>query len=572
MFRSMSLLIMGYIVFHLSSIVTFAQASFQGIGFLTGATSSLALDVSPDGEYVVGISGGGLPFIWSATTGMQAMSEQIGIATGVSAFGNAACGTLRSSPEQAFYWTTSGGVILLGSLPGGSISQSFDISDDGQVVTGTGNSTAGSQGFIWTAGGGMTGLGDLPGGNFFSSAEGISGDGMVVVGWSRSVDNFGEAFRWTLGGGMTGLGSLSGFTSSHAYAASFDGSVIVGFCTMNTDNGQIIEATRWSGSSISSLGRLPGGTHSRAYGVSNDGQVVVGQAGTSTAQVAFIWDAVNGIRDLKDALEFEYGLNLSGWNLTLANGISSDGKVIVGYGTNPSGQGEAWRAVLPPQQQITVISPITNEILIADTQHDILWASDTSIVSLLIEFSDDDGTTYSIVATDVPADSNIYAWTVPKALSTRCRIKISNVNNSDVFAESNLFKVKGYQLTRFTTDGNYEAFKPDVDGWSFANTDTNMWPATWWEQFNYQSGIDPYTNQPYPDEEPFLSAQPSDFPDWPLFVRVYGESRCYWADSRGIYQEQSKTKWNNIKTPTREGSCAGFAISSLIAFDDDQAF
>jgi hypothetical protein len=42
----------------------------------------------------------------------------------------------------------------------------------------------------------------------------------------------------------------------------------------------------------------------------------------------------------------EYGLDLSGWTLYSATGISDDGKVIVGNGFNPMGLAEAWIADL----------------------------------------------------------------------------------------------------------------------------------------------------------------------------------------------------------------------------------
>lgn len=43
----------------------------------------------------------------------------------------------------------------------------------------------------------------------------------------------------------------------------------------------------------------------------------------------------------------DLGLNLTGWRLSSASGISADGTVIVGTGYNPASQQEAWRAVVP---------------------------------------------------------------------------------------------------------------------------------------------------------------------------------------------------------------------------------
>jgi hypothetical protein len=105
------------------------------------------------------------------------------------------------------------------------------------------------------------------------------------------------------------------------------------------------------------LGDLPGGAVlSAAYATTADGSVVVGSAGIAgsctpfgcqTAPRAFIWDATNGLRDLNTVLT-GLGLDLGGWVLREARGISADGRVIVGTGTNPDGNFEAWRVELTP--------------------------------------------------------------------------------------------------------------------------------------------------------------------------------------------------------------------------------
>ncbi len=43
----------------------------------------------------------------------------------------------------------------------------------------------------------------------------------------------------------------------------------------------------------------------------------------------------------------ELGLDLTGWALFEARGISDDGLTIVGFGANPSGQTEVWIAIVP---------------------------------------------------------------------------------------------------------------------------------------------------------------------------------------------------------------------------------
>ena len=77
-----------------------------------------------------------------------------------------------------------------------------------------------------------------------------------------------------------------------------------------------------------------------------DGSIIVGGSGSPCADAAFIWDAIHGTRDLQSVLESDYGLDLTGWQLREATGISDNGLTIVGTGCNPDGDTEAWIATL----------------------------------------------------------------------------------------------------------------------------------------------------------------------------------------------------------------------------------
>jgi hypothetical protein len=54
------------------------------------------------------------------------------------------------------------------------------------------------------------------------------------------------------------------------------------------------------------------------------------------------------MRSLRDLLVTGYGLDLAGWTLTEARDVSADGTIIVGWGTNPSGDTEGWVAEIEP--------------------------------------------------------------------------------------------------------------------------------------------------------------------------------------------------------------------------------
>jgi probable HAF family extracellular repeat protein len=343
----------------LASSASHAAPMFVPLGNLDGPDSrSEARAVSADGSVVVGMSRG-WAFRWTRDEGMVGLSDFDGYseANDVSSDGSVIVGSSHNrvagaiNPE-AFRWTRESGLVGLGDLPGGySNSGASGVSADGSIVIGHGFDAAGLQSVRWTSEGGMVAIGGF--GSPYT--RGVSGDGSVVVGNGHASYPNAEAFRWTSESGMVGLGDLpGGYSSSLANDVSADGSVLVG--RGESESGS--EALRWtSADGMIGLGDLPGGRFlSEAYGVSADGSIIVGSSTVVTRTIiidgtpfsaddpkAFLWDEANGMRPLDQVLT-SFGLDLTGWWITAALGISDDGHTIVGYGTNPSGQREAWLA------------------------------------------------------------------------------------------------------------------------------------------------------------------------------------------------------------------------------------
>ncbi len=244
------------------------------------------------------------------------------------------------------------------------------VSDDGLVVAGKSKVTDPNDGtksvkeaFIWEDDV-MTGLGFLAddGIDYESEALGISGDGFVVVGKAKNTDpndatsSVKEAFVWE-DGVMTGLGFLQDDTDkveSEARAASYDGSVVVGNSRVDDPNNptkSIKEAFIWEDGVMTGLGFLAdaaGPFESKATGVSADGSVVVGESKLVTGKEAFIWTAEsNEMRSLRDVLEEDLGVDLTGWTLSKPPVISSDGETMIALATNPDGDVEAFVTYLP---------------------------------------------------------------------------------------------------------------------------------------------------------------------------------------------------------------------------------
>jgi probable HAF family extracellular repeat protein len=96
------------------------------------------------------------------------------------------------------------------------------------------------------------------------------------------------------------------------------------------------------------LGFLPGGNSSLARGVNADGTVVVGQANDASGQPqAFRWTAETRVQSVLTLLQAAGVVTMAGWQLGSANGVSADGTVIVGDGTDPLGHPQGWIARLP---------------------------------------------------------------------------------------------------------------------------------------------------------------------------------------------------------------------------------
>ena len=328
--------------------------AFMGLGGPTGGSiQNQAWGVSADGSTAVGRAGGNA-YRWRVGPGMQFITN--GSAYAASADGSVVVG--RGLGNQAFRWTQASGAQSMGSFPGaGSQTSSANaVSANGTVVAGTAPKPSPPldyDPFRWTAADGMQSLGDVSGGRAGTSvAFSMSSNAGVIVGQTFSALAM-EAFRWTAGSGMTLLSGVpAGFRPENAAGVSGDGTTIVGYThSPNTQIG-MLEAYRWTeAGGLQALGDLPGGHHhGAAWAVSGDGSIIVGQSLTDfdfDFPEAFIWDAVHGMRNLREVLEQDFGLNLDGWMLNAARGISADGNTIVGYGVNPQGFQESWIAVIP---------------------------------------------------------------------------------------------------------------------------------------------------------------------------------------------------------------------------------
>ncbi|HEY2841135.1 MAG TPA: hypothetical protein VGJ26_18410 [Pirellulales bacterium] len=323
---------------------TSAAPAITTVGNFPGWDQTYGIALSGNGTTVVGVAEDTVNLVgraarWTAGTGVQDIgpgdASLSSSANGVSADGSVVVGSFGNSTAEAFRWTAASGVVAMGFLPGGNFSIASEVNGNGSVIVGQANDATTLRAFAWSAATGMQALPIAPGFDFTYGAASVSADGTVIVGTNANqggVSSADRAYRYTSAGGYQDLGVQPGFFRSAASNVSGDGLTVVGLSQSFPGFSTVIGAFRWT----QSTGLVPlffdDEVSSYANAVNYDGSRIVGVSIGATGSRAVMWTSTLGSVDLNTYLP-TLGVNLSGWNLTGASGISYDGSVISGDGT-----------------------------------------------------------------------------------------------------------------------------------------------------------------------------------------------------------------------------------------------
>lgn len=490
------------------------------------------------------------------------------------------------------------------------------ISGDGRVIYGYCAAAAGgaSEAAKWSTRAVGDSLRDTPFSTGFDEATGASSDGAKIVGVFQDRGSF----LWS-NGSITMLQPPAGIGATmagvHASAISEDGSVIVGY--VRTSTGQF--AAEW----VNLVPRvLPGAANgSSAVAVARNGASILVTAHDH------IYRFVRASGDYTDLGEAEFVSASPDGTVALATVTRSGGSVLVlvdgagrhsveqilgdqkiasagarnirpwaigGGGRWLSGNGDAdggqvvWRTRIDPYISKPVpyvastrqrTSTVARHVLLGGEQHDITWRS-ALVDTVDIFYSVDDGVTWlpvvaryaSTTSADIPSvrgiDHSSYRWTIPGDVTRLARFKVVSARDASVQAISDTFTMRGVQYYRYDRSG-LEMFRPSAHGWRFQNNINQIWPATWFMQFNYATGIDPVTGGTYDEIDTWWKpALPQHFPDWPLFWRTFGFPFGYRQTITSIVIDPTAAeKWRDRRGDWG-GSCFGMSVSAAMAFSD----
>jgi hypothetical protein len=127
---------------------------------------------------------------------------------------------------------------------------------------------------------------------------------------------------------------------------------------------------------------------------------------------------------------------------------------------------------LSTMQSLSLTVPNGGEIWNTGTQHGIRWTS-SNVTNVRLELTSDDGSTWSEITSSTPAGLGTFTWTVPDALSVRCRVKASNTSDASVFDQSDnpfsifnissLFRATPNNLGITSTNGQFGCAWGDYD-------------------------------------------------------------------------------------------------------------
>jgi uncharacterized membrane protein len=215
---------------------------------------------------------------------------------------------------------------------GNVLSVAFGITDALQIVGSAATANRHSAAFCWNPVDGMHALTAPADGG---KALGISHDGNRIYGWTQTRDRPRHGVLWRADG--TAVAPDVDAQVDELTGGNGSATILFGIAG---DNGSRKRPYRWvPGTPARNLTRadLRSVAPIRFDAGSADGAIVVGSSGSGSDSIAFVWTPAGGAQPLADFLARRSISIPSGWTLSAATAISSDGHCLGGFGLHDGG-------------------------------------------------------------------------------------------------------------------------------------------------------------------------------------------------------------------------------------------
>ena len=217
------------------------------------------------------------------------------------------------------------------------------------------------------------------------------------------------------------------------------------------------------------------GPYTKPPGVaSNEGAVyvVAGHGGAGVSQ-----DAEHPLMAFAEAANGSCILDVQGNTLTLFN-LRQDGVITD-------------RVAIVKGDGVVVGSPDGGESLGAGTQHEIVWATAGNVPNVRLEYSADDGESWTTIEESIP-NTGSFAWTVPVVDTDLALVRVSSPDDPGVLDESNApFSISSQvelEVIPFGHTWRYHDDDEDLgEAWLALDYDDAAWPSGP-GQFGYGDG------------------------------------------------------------------------------------
>ncbi|MCX6564104.1 MAG: hypothetical protein NTU60_10940, partial [Candidatus Aminicenantes bacterium] len=150
------------------------------------------------------------------------------------------------------------------------------------------------------------------------------------------------------------------------------------------------------------------------------------------------WSSTAGIANVKIEYSTDNGSSYTtviastantgsyGWTVPNAASTTCLVRISEAVGGTPTDTSDAnYSIVVPPA--INVTAPNGGENWLVGSVHNVTWTTAGTVVNVKIEYSTDGGTTYTLATSSI-TNAGAYSWTVPDAVSTTCRVRVSEAD------------------------------------------------------------------------------------------------------------------------------------------------